>query len=111
MDDVAGGDGGAGVDFSDEEKAVAWLEKQSGEVRFAIASRAALRVCGSISQISQDRLPKHAIGVLRAILTSALRGFGRAEYIDHIAAASFAHSSASSTTRDTDYTAAFAAGV
>ncbi len=58
MDDVAGTDGGGGVDFSDTEKALAWLDKQSVEVRSAISSRAVLRVCANICQIEGKNSPR-----------------------------------------------------
>ncbi len=77
MDDVAGGDGVSGVDFSDEKKAGAWLETQSVEVRSAIASRAALRVCGSISMTPKGSLSSIAILVLRATISSVIRSTGR----------------------------------
>ena len=50
MDDVAGGVGVGGVDFSDQETAKAWLKIQSISVRCAISSRAALRVCPTICE-------------------------------------------------------------
>lgn len=82
MDDVAGGDGVSGVDFSDEKKAQAWLKTQSNEAMCAIASRAALRVCANISLIGADHLPSVTLPVLRAILTSAVRGSGRLVDVD-----------------------------
>jgi hypothetical protein len=68
-----------GVDFSDRGKAIAWLEKQNAEVRCAIASRAALRVCANIHEISDAELPPVAISVLRCILTSSVRSLGRTD--------------------------------
>lgn len=68
----------SGVDFSDEEKAQAWLERQSVEVRCAIACRAALRVCANICRVESEGFSKIALSVFRAALTSAVRGSGQA---------------------------------
>lgn len=76
MDDVAGGGGVSGVDFSDEEKVVAWLEEQSVEVRCAIASRATLRVSANICRVEGEDFPRIALPVFRALLTSAAYGSG-----------------------------------
>ena len=76
MDDVAGGGGVSGVDFSDEEKVVAWLEEQSVEVRCAIASRATLRVSANICRVEGEDFPRIALPVFRALLASAAYGSG-----------------------------------
>jgi len=55
MDDVAGGDGVSGVDFSDEKRALVWLEHQTVETRCAIASRSALRAFSSIILLGKKR--------------------------------------------------------
>ena len=88
MDDVAGGDGVSGVDFLDEEKVIDWLETQCAEVRSAIASRAALRVCANISRAEPDKLPPLALAVFRATLTSTVRGLGRTADVEWLRYAS-----------------------
>lgn len=74
VDDVAGADRMSGVDFRDGNKARAWLEKQSAEVRHALACRAALRVCANIFQVEPEKLPPLGISVFRALLISAVCG-------------------------------------
>lgn len=115
MDDVAGGDGVSGVDFSDEKKAHAWLEKQSVKVRCAIACRAALRVSANICRIEGGDFPTIALPVFRATLTSAVRGSGRVRDVDWLRSAastvafSTAYTAASSAAYSAAYSVAFVA--
>lgn len=73
MDDVAGGDGVSEINFSDKDKAMAWLQKQSIEVRAAIISRVAIRYIPAI--ITQQSMGFDALNIalLRAILVSTVR--------------------------------------
>lgn len=82
MDDVAGGDGVSGVDFSDRTAAISWLEKQSEEMRSAIASRAALRVCSNIIFMEGEGIPLAMLHAFRAILIALLRGSQRTQNQD-----------------------------
>ena len=104
MDDVAGGDGVGGVDFSDQEKAKAWLKIQSISVRCAISSRAALRVCPTICELPDHGLSHTALVVLRAILTSAVSSSRNAINSDWIgkSASSSAYAAAISAARATN---------
>ena len=111
MDDVAGDVGLIGVDFSDEEKAIDWLETQSAEVRSAIASRAALRVCANISRVEPEKLPPLALAVFRATLTSAVRGSARTADVEWLRSAAYtaARFAAYTADRSTSYNAALSA--
>jgi hypothetical protein len=95
VDDVAGGGGLAGADFSDRKKAEAWLEKQSIEVCCALASRAALRVCANLCIEDEPNFPLLALPYFRAMLTSTVRGLGRTSDADWLRSASvLAHTAA-----------------
>ena len=104
MDDVAGGVGVGGVDFSDQETAKAWLKIQSISVRCAISSRAALRVCPTICELPDHGLSHTALVVLRAILTSAVSSSRNAINSDWIgkSASSSAYAAAISAARATN---------
>ncbi len=92
---LRGGGGMSGVDFSDREKVISWLEKQSVEVRCAISSRAALRICANICHFEEKWLSQTALPVLRAMLTSSVSGTGRATDVDWLRFAAHTASDAS----------------
>gem|GEM_PF-4689872 len=74
MDDVAGGEGVTGVDFSDERMAIAWLGDQSAELRCILCSRAALRGFGSFAPLNERVFERVAITSFRAALASSAKG-------------------------------------
>jgi len=100
VDDVAGGDGVGGVDFSDEEKANAWLEKQTDEIRYALTARAALRSCPNLNMLGQSRFPSLALPLFRVILLYALRGSGKVTHSDWLDAKVLTAQSVAATVAD-----------
>lgn len=77
------------VDFSNYKSAEKWFQKQSVEVRCALASRAALRVFCNVYPINEE--PSHLVlffpdslvlSCMRAILVSAARGAGEEKQLD-----------------------------
>lgn len=92
----------AEVDFSDHRSAQRWFEGQTPQMRSAVASRAALRVAANLCLYDHERdtFPNVAFPVVRCLLTSAVRGFGRSTDVGSLnAAAASAARSASAAIR------------
>lgn len=102
MDDAAGGDGVSEVDFSDHDKAVAWLETQNVEARYTLCSRAALRSFGSFSPLSGIKFERLTLNSFRAAITSSACGKGAEFEVDVLrSAAAAARTAAGITGRST----------
>ena len=65
------------VDFSNVAATKEWWEGQTVEVRCAISSRAALRVCANLDELDDRWFSPVGLASFRALLISAVRGLGR----------------------------------